>query len=333
MAERSKDEIIAEAKKLLAVIADYWHKPTVEHIEHWLGQFDSEVRLSLITELAHILSKSYLSAKKVEEFLKDLISSPKLVGKDRVSFWRNANFFTAQQGGQSQGELLALFDALLNSELGFGLKACGSKNGPIIYLDDLLLSGNRLVNDLRAWIPAEAPKDCQLHAIFMGIHSGGSFYANKATSEMATKAGKKLKLDLWRVLPFETFSNSGAAADVYRLRKLPDDEPTSRYIQEHVQGEPALLRPEKESNKSKFFSSERQRDLLEQTFWSTGLHIREIARNLKETHRPLGYTSANSPNKLGFGAIVVTYRNCPNNCPLAYWVGDPWYPLFERKTN
>ena len=167
----------------------------------------------------------------------------------------------------------------------------------------------------------------------MGIHSGGSYYAGKAISGMAAKAQKKLKLNLWRVLLLENFSNSGAAADVYRLRKLPEDETTARYIQEHVQGEPALLRPEKESNKRKFFTSEEKGDFLEQTFWSMGLHIRETAGDLKETHRPLGYTSANSANKLGFGSIVVTYRNCPNNCPLAYWVGHPWYPLFERKTN
>ena len=149
---------MSEATKLLAVISDYWGKPTVEHIEHWLGQFESEVRLPLVTELTHILSKSYLSAKKTEDFLKGLISTAKLVGQDRASFWKNANFFNAQQGGQSQGELLDLFDTLLKSEVGFGLEACGSKDGPIIYLDDLLLSGNRLVNDLRPWIPKEDRK-------------------------------------------------------------------------------------------------------------------------------------------------------------------------------
>jgi hypothetical protein len=333
MANSSKDKIMSEAKKLQAVVSDYWASPTVEHIEQWLHQFDPDIRLPLVTELTHILSKSYFSSKRTKSFLKNLISAPKIVGKDRVEFWKNANFFDDQQGGQSQGELLEIFDTLLKDEVGFGLKKCGSKNGPVIYLDDFLLSGNRLVNDLRPWIPDESPKNCELHAIFMGIHSGGEFYAKKAIAEMATKAGKKLTLNFWRVLSLETFSNSGATADVYRLRKLPNDEATTRYIQEHVQGEPALLRPEKESNRSKLFSSEEKRNFLEQTLWSTGLHIREIAGNLKETHRPLGYTSANSVNKLGFGAVVVTYRNCPNNCPLAYWVGDPWYPLFERKTN
>jgi hypothetical protein len=36
---------------------------------------------------------------------------------------------------------------------------------------------------------------------------------------------------------------------------------------------------------------------------------------------------------LGFGSLIVTFRNCPNNTPLALWAGDPWYPLFPRITN
>ena len=51
---------------------------------------------------------------------------------------------------------------------------------------------------------------------------------------------------------------------------------------------------------------------------------------LKESARPLGFSLLKT---LGFGATVVTHRNCPNNCPLALWAGDPWYPLFRRKTN
>ncbi|HTU51351.1 MAG TPA: hypothetical protein VMF56_12190 [Acidobacteriaceae bacterium] len=333
MRDEQKDQVMSEAKKLLAIISDYRVKPTPEHIEDWLSQFDSTARLPIVTELTHILSKSYLSAKTTEDFLKGLISNPKLVGNDPASFWKGANFFNAQQGGHSQAELLDLFGTLLTSETSLKLKECGSQNGPIIYLDDLLLSGNRIVNDFRAWIPERGPKSSTVHAIFMGTHSGGSYYAHKAIPEMAGKADKKLNLNLWCVLRLENLSNSGAAADVYRLRTLPEDESTARYIQEHVEGDPTVMRPEKDSNKSKFFTSEKSRHFLEQTFWSTGLRIREIAHNLKDTHRPLGYTSTNSANKLGFGATVVTYRNCLNNCPLAYWVGDPWYPLFERKIN
>lgn len=36
---------------------------------------------------------------------------------------------------------------------------------------------------------------------------------------------------------------------------------------------------------------------------------------------------------LGFGSLIVTFSNCPNNAPLAFWVDSPWYPLFPRATN
>ncbi len=52
--------------------------------------------------------------------------------------------------------------------------------------------------------------------------------------------------------------------------------------------------------------------------------------NLGESQRPLGHTSLEA---LGFGSMIVTFRNCPNNAPLALWVGAPWYPLFPRTTN
>src|SRR5215207_3356800 len=104
MPNGSKDKVMSEAKKLVTLVSDYWAKPTVEHIEQWLSQFDSDIRLPLVTEVTHSLSKSYFSSKRTKSFLKNLISAPKLVGKDRAGFWKNANFFNAQQGGQSQRE-------------------------------------------------------------------------------------------------------------------------------------------------------------------------------------------------------------------------------------
>src|SRR5205823_14973302 len=56
----------------------------------------------------------------------------------------------------------------------------------------------------------------------------------------------------------------------------------------------------------------------------------ELCPNLKENHWPLGYDVFKC---VGFGSLLVTYRNCPNNCPLVLWAGDPWFPLSPRKTN
>ena len=52
--------------------------------------------------------------------------------------------------------------------------------------------------------------------------------------------------------------------------------------------------------------------------------------NLNQFQRPLGNSLLET---LGFGSLIVTFRNCPNNAPLPLWVGNPWHPLFPRTTN
>ena len=42
--------------------------------------------------------------------------------------------------------------------------------------------------------------------------------------------------------------------------------------------------------------------------------------NLNVYQRPLGNMVLEA---LGFGSLHVTFRNCPNNCPLAFWAGKP----------
>ena len=76
--------------------------------------------------------------------------------------------------------------------------------------------------------------------------------------------------------------------------------------------------------------------MLESEFVIAGAKIRAMAENPNPSMRPLGY----SPFGVGFGSMIATYRNCPNNCPLAIWWGNPkatagalhWYPLLQRET-
>ena len=79
-----------------------------------------------------------------------------------------------------------------------------------------------------------------------------------------------------------------------------------------------------------FFSSDAGRQVLEQEFLKAGVRIREGNRNLGEFQRPLGNMMLDT---IGFGSLIVTFRNCPNNAPLALWAGNPWYPLFRRTSN
>ncbi len=84
------------------------------------------------------------------------------------------------------------------------------------------------------------------------------------------------------------------------------------------------------------FSSETNRQILEKEFTLAGLTIngKFNDESTKKYWKPLGISPFSG---LGFGAMVFTYRNCPNNTPLALWWGDwdnnsIWYPLLQRKT-
>ncbi|MCX2524734.1 hypothetical protein OQ287_10840 [Larsenimonas sp. GH2-1] len=83
------------------------------------------------------------------------------------------------------------------------------------------------------------------------------------------------------------------------------------------------------------FSSEAGRQVLESEFFIAGAKIIAKIENRNSFMRPLGFSNFG----LGFGSMIFTYRNCPNNCPLAMWWGDPevtmgalhWYPLLMRE--
>jgi len=103
-------------------------------------------------------------------------------------------------------------------------------------------------------------------------------------------------------------------------------------VQAHVAAMryPPTLRAAGNPGAAGLFSSDAAKILLEQEFLKAGVHIRQICPNLSAVQRPLGHMTLET---LGFGSLIVTYRNCPNNAPLAFWVDAPWYPLFPRTTN
>jgi hypothetical protein len=78
--------------------------------------------------------------------------------------------------------------------------------------------------------------------------------------------------------------------------------------------------------------------VLEQALVKAGLKIRSFSAKPKPILRPLGF----GPFGMGFGSLFLSWRNCPNNAPLALWWGgkteppwhpfNRWYPLVPRKT-
>lgn len=308
-------------------------EPTPEYVNLWLQQFTKDQQLPFLREFDHVIKNVFFTRKNVKNFLRCLVTNEKLAGTDPATYWASANFLSIQQNGQSQKEMLKLFTKCLDDECGLNLKNCGVPGGDFIYLDDVMFSGNRVGNDLEQWIINDAPQLAKVHVIVVALHSGGSYMVDKKLKDVVEKSGKKIAVKYWRASEIENrkwYKNSSGVlwptaipnvAEVQAYMALP-----SRFPFEPRQASTAAIEP---------FSSEAGRQVLESEFLIAGAKIRAMSENPKQSIRPLGF----SPFGIGFGSMIVTYRNCPNNCPLALWWGDPnatsgalhWHPLLPRE--
>lgn len=328
---------MSQRQALLASIAqtiqDYRNgilpRPITDHVERWIQQFNDDVQIPILKELDHVLQRTYFSKKRVMDFLRNLIYAKNLTGDNPKGFWRSANFLNIQGGGNSQRDMLALFSKVLSGEFGFSIEDCGQRKDVFIYLDDGIFTGNRVRHDLKKWIK-NAPDKASVHVICIALHRGGYYYAQKEIQEAIKAVGKNIAINWWRDIELENRKAYSNSSDVLRPTFIPDDDAVQSYVASISKRYEATLRNPGNPGAAGIFSSDAAKILLEQEFLKAGVRIRQMCPNLKDNHRPLGYMILES---LGFGSLIVTYRNCPNNAPLVFWAGDPWYSLFPRITN
>jgi len=327
MAER--DDLLTS---IAATTADYREgdlpAPSPQHVERWINQFDAAVQLPILREMDHVLKRTYFSRKGTGNFLAGLFQTDKLVGKDPCVFWKGVKFLDVQGGGASQKEMLALLDKILRKHCGFGIAECGADPQAFVYLDDASFTGNRVRQDLEGWIAKSAPEKATVHVITIALHSNGMQYADGKIQVAARSAAKKIDLKWWRAIALEDQKGSTNSSDVLRPTQIPEDDLVKAYV-DAMTHKPHLRTPGQVGGNG-IFSSDEGRQLLEQEFLKAGARIREMCPNLNKYQRPLGNSLLET---LGFGSLIVTFRNCPNNAPLALWAGNPWHPLFPRTTN
>lgn len=309
--------------------------PTPEHVDRWVRQFCQSAQVPILREIDHVLKQTYFKRENVAGFLGNLVKNNKLAGENPCEFWRKANFLNIQKNGHSQEEMLEFFGEILHIRCKVNLKSCGSKVAPFIYLDDVLFTGGRVGGDLSEWLTKEQSKKLTVHIVVIATHSFAEYKMPQRVEQKAQALGKEVKLKIWRIAAFENKLINRNTSEVLWPTELPEDEGLKAYIaQEHK----FPFRPRIPGGKLEHsvFSSEEGRQLLERELLLAGVKIRSKCANPKDIMRPLGF----SPFGLGFGSMIVTFRNCPNNTPLALWWGDPeatsgpfhWYPLLPRKT-
>ena len=326
---KSKEDLLGS---IVDTIKDYREgeivAPTPERVDCWVQQFDAEVQVPLLAELDHVLKRTYFNRMTVLKFLAKLVTNADLAGSDVCTFWKNVHFLNNQGGGNSQRQMLRFFDAFLQRHCGFPINDCSKITDTFIYIDDAIFTGNRVLKDLDNWIQTEAPIKAKVHIITIALHRGGQFYIKNKISEKSALAKKDIKLYWWRCAEIEDRKAYINHTDVLRPRTIPTDPLVLGYISSLKY--PLGLRTQDSIGEHGFFSSEHGRALLEQEMLKAGVKIRELCPSLNKYQRPLGNMILET---LGFGSTIVTFRNCPNNAPLAFWAGHPWHPLFERKAN
>lgn len=313
-------------------IADYragdLTAPTPEHVNRWVSQFDDSSRLPILREMDHVLKKTYFSRTRTKQFMAGLLKATNLVGEDPGAFWKGMEFLQIQSRGGSQKEMTAFFSEVLKKECGFGVDECGADPFAFVYLDDASFTGNRVKWDLESWITKDAPDKAKVYIITIALHQGGQYYANNGINAAAKNANKEIEFSWWSAIQLEDRRYFTDTSDVLRPVCIPDDSAVQAYV--NAMKHQPTLRTAGQLGEIGIFSSDTGRQTLEQEFLRAGVRIRKECPNLNVYQRPLGNMILDT---LGFGSLIVTFRNCPNNAPLALWVGDPWYPLFPRTTN
>lgn len=332
----SRDELL---KSIADIIKDYRAGEisplTAEHVDRWVRQFDGDVQIPLLVEVEHVFKKTYFGKKFVTDFFANQITNVRVAGDSPVEFWKAANLLNIQQNGNSQREIVELFGESLKAHLGISISDCGSPNGTFVYLDDALFSGRRIETDLKGWVEESAPQEATVYVLVIGAYRYGEWNCKNRLKEFAAKAGKAIKFTFWAAARLENRRTYKNKSEVLWPVEIPDDINVTAYMKPktNFNFEARTVGGRLEYN---VFSGESGRQLLEREMLLAGARILSGCQSAKKSIRPLGF----GPFELGFGATIVTYRNCPNNCPLAFWWGDPnatsgslnWYPLLPRKT-
>ena len=317
---------------LAGMIADYRigeiPTPDAAHVDRWITQFPAAARDPILTELLHVFDRTYFTRAKVQTFIDCIVTNASFAGPNPCQFWQGVKVLNLQTAGNSQKDMIALLAESLQRQCGLALTSCGTTPHTYLYLDDALFSGGRIRSDIVNWVTEAAPAQAKLEVLVIGTHKLGQWYAGKKIREAANAVGKAIDLR-WRwVASFEDRKSETKNSDVLRPTAIPTDPATQAYVA--GLSEAPIIRTVGGKSPLGIFSGEPGRHVLEQELLVAGVRVRDMCPYFNDYMRPLGNMLFES---LGFGSTIVTYRNCPNNAPLVFWAGDPWYPLFPRKTN
>lgn len=318
---------------------------TPDRIKKWIFQFEEIDRIFILTELKNVFQQRYYSKVKTLAFLKSIINklSEDLGYTNKTDFLDNAYFLDLQAEGKSQKKMLELLAIVLKDDFNFDMANLGNKsNKHYIYIDDVLCTGNTFYQNLKDWLDTEENgvkmlqklknDEINLKVAYIFVVSKnhkkklGQFYhtVDKDFQNMQTTYAMHW-LDKEILQPIAL--NQPNAVTEYEAKVIQQAD-------EHAQGkyayQPDFYRTADALKTEDFYSSHDNRIRFENIILNKGIEILNKVTVKKGNVRPFGYSLPAYKN-FGFGALLFTWRNVPNNTPLVFWYsGGDFSPLFEN---
>ncbi len=299
----------------------------MERTRAWIEQFDASSRVELLESLTRTLSRTFIRRNDVEAYFEQSISNK--------AFWSNAYLVTPPG---IQGESGKIFTELVRKrvkqkfdiDLFEDYELCWLNDDNQVFVDDAVFTGIRVLKDYdsdwknwkRVW---KTPNDetyerhLQLYVWTYLRHRSGENRIREALMEDAHRRGISVSISFRSKLVYEDRLECADASDVLWPR-LGANGLASAESEEEVRA-----RRSTQFVATQVFDNARIRDVLEDQLLNAGRDI--ISRFNNTIWAPLG----RGRQPFGFGSLSVTYRNCPNNAPLALWWSlQNWSALFPR---
>lgn len=340
---------------ILEIIKDYQkenlYPPTInsDHISNWINQFEEKDREFILTELLHILPKSYLSKENTLRILSNEFETfARDYGYNSVKdFFDETIFLDCQQEEKSQKVFLNFVKDILKNNFNYNFEDCGKKGiKNWIYQDDVLASGGTFKRDINKEIQNFGKDEfnksgINIIASFVILHT---WAVKNITYSLDQSLGIKLKdrLKFYRVAEIDNYprinfyNSKPKFNNVYPIKSQIGDK-YIEFLQKlprdyELRNEDFLYRKPNYPIQETFYTNAENRNRYEQILLEKGCEIIYSIANLGATSlRPLGMTPP-SYCSLGTGSHFFTWRNISNTCPIVFWwEANGWYPLFPVK--
>ncbi|MCR0999224.1 phosphoribosyltransferase-like protein [Serratia rubidaea] len=352
MCENPMDNNESEQKnaiqeQIAEILVDYELAPlggmNSAHVGRWIEQFEERDKLFILEQTLALLRKAYISKNDYVEKINGILRSDyncSIISQSAFLNIQEANRGTSQRDLlellENQAEEFEELDVVILSRT--STKQQVKEFSRFIYFDDVCFSGNKAFNDITWFVEYFNLSHVAIHVCFLGTHRYATYMLE--TTLARRFQGRNITLDIKGKGLLKTRENRlkySSSSEVFWLRRngieLPD------WIQH-----PEVYTSREGTERTHFISNniflnKADRYRFEHALTKAGFYILRQSKNPAPILKPLGFSTFSG---LGFGGTIFTYRNCPNNTPLAFWWGryeregipnkalDCWYPLMRR---